>query len=64
VLLRGTNLDGGADSNGSGKSTLAMSTLWALSGSLDPRPMQDSKVVDIIHDSSKVNHIESQIFVQ
>lgn len=54
VLLRGTNKDGGFDSNGSGKTTLAMASLWALTGSMDPRPTQDSKVSDVIHDRSKV----------
>ena len=41
-------------SNGSGKTTLAMASLWALTGSMDPRPTQDSKVSDVIHDRSKV----------
>jgi hypothetical protein len=41
-------------SNGSGKSSLAMSTLWALTGTLDPRPMQDAKVSDVVNDESKV----------
>jgi hypothetical protein len=41
-------------SNGSGKTTLAMSILWALTGSLDSRPMQDSKVSDVVHQESKV----------
>jgi DNA repair exonuclease SbcCD nuclease subunit/ABC-type dipeptide/oligopeptide/nickel transport system ATPase subunit len=50
VLLRGVNRDGGSDSNGSGKSSLAMSTLWCLTGSLDPRPLEDSKVGDVVND--------------
>jgi DNA repair exonuclease SbcCD ATPase subunit len=54
VLLRGSNRDGGSDSNGSGKTTLAMSTLWALTGSIDPRPMEDGKVSDIVHDDVQV----------
>jgi hypothetical protein len=55
VLLRGSNRDGsGFDSNGSGKTTLAMSTLWALTGSIDPRPMEDGKVSDIVHDDVQV----------
>jgi hypothetical protein len=41
-------------SNGTGKSSLAMSTLWALTGSIDPRPVQDDKVSDVINDFSKV----------
>ena len=41
-------------SNGSGKTTLAMSILWALTGSLDLRPMQDSKVSDVVNQDSKV----------
>ena len=53
VLLRGSNKDGGSDSNGSGKTSLAMSILWAFTGSVDPRPLQDSKVVDVINDASK-----------
>eukprot|EP00804_Cyclotella_cryptica_P015235 CCRYP_005366-RB/>CCRYP_005366-RB protein AED:0.05 eAED:0.05 QI:0/0.66/0.57/1/0.5/0.28/7/3820/860 len=53
VLLRGTNKDFGSDSNGVGKSTLAMASLWALVGSIDPRPVQDGKVVDVVNDFSK-----------
>ena len=53
VLLRGNNQDEGSDSNGSGKTTLAMSVLWALTGSSDPRPMQDAKVSDVINFQSK-----------
>ncbi|KAL9184023.1 hypothetical protein ACHAXT_002109 [Thalassiosira profunda] len=53
VLLRGTNEDHGSDSNGAGKSTLAMAPLWALAGSVDPRPAQDGKVSDFVHDGSK-----------
>ena len=41
-------------SNGTGKSSLAMSALWALTGSIDPRPVQDDKVSDIVNDLSKV----------
>ena len=52
VLVRGTNKDGGSDSNGTGKSSLAMAALWALSGSVDPRPMSDAKVADIVNDDS------------
>jgi len=52
VLLKGRNTDGGSDSNGSGKSTLAMSALWALTGSADARPFQDSKVLDVVNDFS------------
>jgi hypothetical protein len=46
-------------SNGSGKTSLAVSTLWALTGTIDPRPLQDSKVSDVIHDSSKVRFVTS-----
>ena len=53
VLLRGSNRDGGSDSNGSGKTSLAMSILWAFTGMVDPRPLQDSKVVDVINDAAK-----------
>jgi DNA repair exonuclease SbcCD ATPase subunit len=52
VLLRGFNRDGGSDSNGSGKTSLAMSLLWALTGSVDPRPSLDGKVSDVVNDSS------------
>lgn len=55
VLLRGNNRDGGADSNGTGKTSLAMSIFWALTGSLDPRPMQDAKTTDVVNDDSKVS---------
>lgn len=41
-------------SNGVGKSTLAMASLWALVGSVDPRPAQDGKVADVVNDFSKV----------
>jgi DNA repair exonuclease SbcCD nuclease subunit len=54
VLLKGSNFDGGSDSNGSGKTSLAMASLWALTGSLDPRRAQDGKVSDVINDYSKV----------
>jgi DNA repair exonuclease SbcCD ATPase subunit len=37
-----------------GKSTLAMASLWALTGSLDPRPTQDGKVADVVNDLSRV----------
>eukprot|EP00934_Nitzschia_sp_Nitz4_P006644 Nitzschia sp. Nitz4//scaffold5_size260463//147664//151718//NITZ4_000990-RA/size260463-snap-gene-0.13-mRNA-1//1//CDS//3329555364//6634//frame0 len=57
VLLKGSNQDGGSDSNGSGKSSLAMATLWALTGSLDPRRVQDAKVADVIHDQSKTARV-------
>lgn len=43
------------ESNGSGKTSLAVSILWALTGNIDPRPLQDSKVSDVIHDTSKVS---------
>lgn len=42
------------NSNGTGKSSLVMSALWALTGSIDPRPMQDDKVSDVVNDLSKV----------
>jgi len=57
VLLRGSNRDGGSDSNGSGKSTLAMSALWALTGSIDPRPVNDAKVSDVVHDNSSTARV-------
>ena len=57
VLLRGVNKDFGSDSNGVGKSTLAMSSLWALAGSIDPRPTQDGKVTDVVNDFSKVAEV-------
>lgn len=41
-------------SNGSGKSSLAMASLWALTGSMDPRRAQDGKVSDVVNDESKV----------
>ncbi|CAB9505524.1 expressed unknown protein [Seminavis robusta] len=69
VLLKGTNLDGGSDSNGSGKTTLAMAALWAMTGSADPRPFQDSKVVDILNDSNQnarvsvTGHLNGKPFV-
>ena len=53
VLIRGRNDDFGSDSNGVGKTTLAMASLWALSGSIDPRPAQDGKVGDVVNDLSK-----------
>jgi hypothetical protein len=56
VLLRGSNKDGGSDSNGSGKTSLAMSALWALTGSLDPRPLQDNKVADLVNDDAPVSY--------
>ncbi len=58
VLLRGRNEDFGSDSNGVGKSTLAMASLWALSGSLDPRPAQDGKVGDVVNDLSKAAEVK------
>eukprot|EP00984_Skeletonema_dohrnii_P001963 scaffold662_cov124-Skeletonema_dohrnii-CCMP3373.AAC.7 len=57
VLIRGRNDDFGSDSNGVGKSTIAMASLWALSGSLDPRPAQDGKVGDVVNDLSKVAEV-------
>jgi DNA repair exonuclease SbcCD ATPase subunit len=57
VLVRGTNRDHGSDSNGTGKSSLAMATLWALTGSLDPRPLPDGKVADVVHDGAKVARV-------
>ena len=60
ILLRGNNQDGGADSNGSGKSLLAMSTLWCFTGSLDARPMEDSKVSDIVNDKCKTARVTLQ----
>ena len=34
-----------------------MASLWALIGSVDPRPVQDGKVVDVVNDSSKVAEV-------
>ena len=42
-------------SNGSGKSSLAMAALWALTGSLDNRRVQDAKTTDVVNDESKVS---------
>jgi hypothetical protein len=49
-------------SNGSGKTSLAMSILWAFTGSIDPRPLQDSKVSDVVNDASKVSEPWSRPF--
>ncbi len=57
VLIRGRNDDFGSGSNGVGKTTIAMASLWALSGSLDPRPTQDGKVGDVVNDLSKVAEV-------
>ncbi|KAL7465286.1 hypothetical protein ACHAXS_005613, partial [Conticribra weissflogii] len=57
VLLRGTNKDFGSDSNGVGKTTLAMASLWALTGSIDPRPAQDGRVSDVVNDFSKFSEV-------
>ncbi|KAL7493637.1 hypothetical protein ACHAWT_004645 [Skeletonema menzelii] len=57
VLILGRNEDFGSDSNGVGKTTIVMASLWALSGSLDPRPAQDGKVGDIVNDLSKVAEV-------
>ena len=43
------------NSNGSGKSSLAMSALWALTGTIDPRPVSDAKVDDVVHDKASVS---------
>lgn len=32
-----------------------MATLWALTGTLDPRPMMDAKVADVVNDECKVS---------
>lgn len=62
VLLRGINRDsgGGASSNGSGKTSLVVAVLWALTGSLDPRPMVDTKVADVINDECKTARVTVQ----
>jgi DNA repair exonuclease SbcCD ATPase subunit len=44
-------------SNGVGKSTLAMAALWALAGTVDPRPAQDGKVSDVVNDFCKVAEV-------
>ena len=48
------NVFGTFCSNGSGKSSLAMAALWALTGSLDNRRVQDAKTTDVVNDESKV----------
>eukprot|EP01041_Mallomonas_annulata_P000110 gene110-158_t len=54
VLIRGRSSDGtGADSNGAGKTTLAMSTMWALTGSLDARLVTDGRAADVAYDPGK-----------
>lgn len=51
VLIRGKANDAtGADSNGAGKTTLAMSVLWALTGSMDTRLVNDGKATDVAYD--------------
>jgi DNA repair exonuclease SbcCD ATPase subunit/DNA repair exonuclease SbcCD nuclease subunit len=57
VLVRGVNQDEGSDSNGTGKSSLAMAPLWALTGALDPRPLPDNKVADVVNDDAKVARV-------
>ena len=44
-------------SNGSGKSSLAVAILWCISGNMDARPVQDSKVSDVVNDDSKVARV-------
>jgi hypothetical protein len=53
------------NSNGSGKSSLAMSALWALTGTIDPRPVSDAKVDDVVHDKASVSIgiVEDRAFV-
>jgi DNA repair exonuclease SbcCD ATPase subunit/DNA repair exonuclease SbcCD nuclease subunit len=63
VLIRGRNDDFGSDSNGVGKTTIAMASLWALSGSVDPRPAQDMKVGDVVNDLSKVAEVTLRGFL-
>ena len=48
-------------SNGSGKSSLAMASLWALTGSLDPRRSQDGKVSDIVNDDANVSKLSGDL---
>ena len=60
VLLRGTNKDGGSDSNGTGKSSLAMAALWGLTGSIDPRLVNDAKVADVVTDGCKSTKVVIQ----
>ena len=60
VLLRGQSSDGtGADSNGAGKTTLAMSIMWALTGSLDSRLINDGRAIDVAYDSLSSNSAAS-----
>ena len=37
---------------------MAMASLWALTGSLDPRPTQDGRVADVVNDLSQVADVE------
>ena len=60
VLVRGASQDDGSDSNGTGKSSLAMAPLWALTGALDPRPLPDGKVADVVHDGAKLARVTLQ----
>ncbi|GMH74142.1 hypothetical protein TL16_g10779 [Triparma laevis f. inornata] len=46
-------LKGGSSSNGVGKTSLAWAGMWALTGQLDERAVNDASVVSIINDRSK-----------
>jgi len=50
-------------SNGSGKSSLAAAILWCLTGSMDPRPVQDAKVADVVNDYAKVSTSDGFLFL-
>ena len=62
VLLRGivtadtpdTNLvvDGASESNGAGKTSLVMSVLWALTGAMNGRVVNDGRAADVAYDSA------------
>jgi hypothetical protein len=50
-------------SNGSGKTSLVFSILWALTGSLDPRPAENAKASDVVNDLSTVSFYRCEGFV-
>ena len=51
VLVKGGGIQGGEihRSNGSGKTSLLMSSFWALTGSMDPRPTVTESVNDVVN---------------
>jgi len=61
VQVSGRNLDeDGCNSNGTGKTTLAMAALWALTGSLEPRPHLRRNVsqLRILHEDATEGFVE------